>query len=568
MGLRRSRLPVLVALSLWLGWSAASPAAPRDELLPLVPDDISLCLVVNNLREHTEALNKAPWLAKLKNTTLGKELLQSPELDKLRKLDQDLQLIAKVGWQRVQNDILGDCVVFAFRHSNQGKPQDERGLMLLWARDPDLLGSLIDLINKEQKKNGELLELVEKKHNGAKYFLRREAKQQQFYLQMGSVFAFTTHEPMLLQVIDLHTNKAKAQSPSPLQKSFARLKVDQALVTFWLNPRAFDPLWKSAAEDNPDTTTAKQAFAKYWQAIDAAAVSLTAGDNLDMQLTLQGRPDELPAAAQKFLQSALQTSQLWQKFPADAVVKAAVRLEGESLLHMLEDFMTPAARAKLHEGLGHKKLSAALGLDFVKDVLPNLGPDVGLCLSPPGPGKAVPEMLLALRVQPGTGKRKVDEQIISSIEFLAKLKILDFNFNQAKADQQMTLESTKQGAVEVKYLAQAQFPAGFQPACALKDGHLVLATAPEAIQRFGAAPANVAGAPLLHVSFAPIAKLLRAHKPLLITGAPGQKPAEPGAERMFDGVLEVLSLVDSLTLDQQSVPGQCTWKLGLNMTAK
>ena len=36
-------------------------AAPRDELLRLVPDDVAFCLVVQDLRGHAEALSASPF---------------------------------------------------------------------------------------------------------------------------------------------------------------------------------------------------------------------------------------------------------------------------------------------------------------------------------------------------------------------------------------------------------------------------------------------------------------------------------------------------------------------------
>jgi len=138
----RSRLPMLAVLGLWLWAVGPAAAAPREELLQLVPEDVSLCLVVNNLREHADKLRNAPWLAGLQQTELGKTLLQAKEFQQLVKLDQDLQKFAKISWPELRDDIFGDCVVLAFHHAE--KKENERGVLLLWARKPALLDQLIE----------------------------------------------------------------------------------------------------------------------------------------------------------------------------------------------------------------------------------------------------------------------------------------------------------------------------------------------------------------------------------------------------------------------------------------
>src|SRR5262245_22380398 len=97
---------------------AARPAAaqaPVDEVLRLVPDDMSLCVVVQDLRGHAERFAKSPW-AKLLDDILpadAKNLFKPEEFTKH----------LGISWRELRDEIVGDAVVFAFRHS--GKPDDE-----------------------------------------------------------------------------------------------------------------------------------------------------------------------------------------------------------------------------------------------------------------------------------------------------------------------------------------------------------------------------------------------------------------------------------------------------------
>src|SRR5215472_11721207 len=61
-------------------------AAPRDDLLRLVPDDVGFCLVISDLRTHTDKLHDTPWIKAVRQSRLGQALVAAPELLKLAKI--------------------------------------------------------------------------------------------------------------------------------------------------------------------------------------------------------------------------------------------------------------------------------------------------------------------------------------------------------------------------------------------------------------------------------------------------------------------------------------------------
>ena len=110
-------------------------------------------------------------------------------------------------------------------------------------------------------------------------------------------------------------------------------------------------------------------------------------------------------------------------------------------------------------------------------MLPALGPDLGLCLLAPADADKgpLPHGLFAVRVRAEKG---ADEAMLSAVDFYARLAMVAYR-NQGKA---MGLKSLRQDRTEVKYLdGEGVFPPGVQPAYALKDGYLVLASSPEAL---------------------------------------------------------------------------------------
>src|SRR5262249_29409663 len=135
--------PIACCLAAWLALpSRAATPPPRENLLQLVPNDVGFCMVVSDLREHSKQLRDAPWVKALRESPLGRKIAQSPEAKKLKELENQLLEKLGVGLDRLRDDILGDAVVFAYWPGPPGKPKEERGVILLWARDPKLLAQV------------------------------------------------------------------------------------------------------------------------------------------------------------------------------------------------------------------------------------------------------------------------------------------------------------------------------------------------------------------------------------------------------------------------------------------
>jgi hypothetical protein len=558
----RSRLLALFVLGTLVWWTRPAAAAPRDELLRLVPDDATLCLAVQDLRARHQELAKAPWIPALRKTALGKIVMQGPELDKLLQAEKDLKQLAQIDWADVRDRILGDCVVFAFFHA--AKNEDERGMVLMWVKDGALLDKLLRLINEKQQENKEVQNVQEKDYKGTKYVVRQLPNQNQFYWRKQALFVFTTQEALLRQVIDRQL-AGPPPGGMPLVASFERLGPKPALVTLRINPRPFDVNWQPLPGDNVETVAAKQAFTPYWKALDALFLSLDAGQEMGIALTLQGRPKDLPKPAQKFLATAAVQSDLWRHFPTKAIFAAAGRVDTEALLQMLEEFLPASGRAKFRQNL-QEQFGAALDMDFTKDALPYFGPDLGLCIAPNSSGKPVPDLLFALRVQSGNPQAPVDQAVLKALNTLAGVGKFTFNLRQKDVKDYMQLSSQQQDGVEVKYFAQREFPDGFQPAYALKNGYLVLASSPQAIQRFGPHGVKTEGNPLLRVSFVELGKFIAAQRERIVETFTdkGQLP-RASTVKWLDDMLEVLKLCDSVQIRQELQPGQATWHVRLQM---
>ena len=225
---RRFRIAGLALAALLLS-ALPLTAAPRDELLRLVPDDVGFCLVIQDLRTHADNLAHSPFAAQFAKTTFGVSLSTSPELAKISDFEQELKKHFGVTATQLRDEIYGDALAFAFRPSPAGKPEGEEGVFLLRARDKVLLARLITQLNDVQTKAKELKAVVEHKHDGVTYVARVGATTTHFYYLNGPVLAYSSQESMLKRVIDL--DRRDAGSAPAIGRDMRRLEVHEAMLT-------------------------------------------------------------------------------------------------------------------------------------------------------------------------------------------------------------------------------------------------------------------------------------------------------------------------------------------------
>jgi hypothetical protein len=537
-------------------------ASPRDELLRYVPEDVGFCLIVTDLRGHSAALADSPFAEQFRASPAGQALVNAPEWKQLAEVDQQLQKALGVGWIGLRDDILGDAFVFAYRPGPPDQPMKEEGLVLVRARDEKKLAELIERLNRLQKESGELERLEERQHAGFKYVCRveKKGKEPTFYYQAGPVLLFTSQEAMLKRSLE----RSRALAPdaaAPLTGKLNKLGGGGAVLALWVNPRAFDAAIEARGKAGPDDV-ALRTFAGYWKALDGLLLTVRLDRELTIGLAVEARTDALPPAARRFLSEASQASDLWRHFPDDALFAAAGRIDGVALLEALSEFLPPEQRTLLHDEL-NRSLAAPLGKkNFLKEVLPFIGPDWGVCVvAPPADGQSwFPQGVLAVRIAPGDRTAPVDRAVLEAVKAFAFGLVVGHNQTHPKAI--LSLKTVELDGRTIQYLDGPEaLPPGLQPAFALVNGHLLLASSPEVIRRFGTSPGPApdpeAGVPLLRVSFKAWRAFLRQRRePIIAFLAEKEKlPPEEIAARL-DKTLTVLEFIDRVELKQKSGAGQ------------
>ena len=478
----RSVLALTLALTLALPATAAPPS-PRDEALRLAPDNFALVAVVQNLRDHTNAVSESPFAVWFPTTALGKQLLAGANFKQIT--DSATPLFGALGItpSELLHDVIGDAAVFAFTPAPPNDPNGERSIIIVRPRKPETLVKVIDRLNDIQTKSKELKALVEHKHAGETYHERQKPNgPSDFYCFRDGVFAFSSSEAEIKAVIDRDKAAAKDKPPA-LVARMTKLGVADAAVVLLVNPRPLDAELASKVKNAPANEKAFLAkFAEVWAAVDVAALYLAIDTGAELGLSVQFDPAKIPAGAKSWLVGERAPSAVWAAIPEDAIAAVAGRVKANDLLDFLGALNaadTPGARETVEQALG-----PLVGKDKLPMVLDALGPDWGVWVEPPAKGMkdAVPAATAAVKVRTddpkGAEAAKALMQSLDSGFVLAR-----FAYNSKHKDQ-IELREEKDGDAVIKSLVGDGFPAGFRPSFALKGGYLLISTSPDAIKAF------------------------------------------------------------------------------------
>ena len=476
----RYLLALLISLSIA---SSSYPAGYRNELLRLVPEDMAFCLILENLRDHGNALVDSPFLKQFTESKVGQSVIKSEETDKLTILDQYLKQALEITATQLRDEILGDELVFAYRSGPPGNAGQEQGLLLLRARNPNLLTELVQRLNTLQKGSGDLKELAELEFSGKKYFKRTEKSGASFYYLNGPVFVFASTEETMQQV--LASDKARSRTDeAPLTRQFRLMGIDNPLAALWINPRAFDAeLQHKLTTSSGSEAVALAGLQHYWKALDGIAISVVLQKNIELQLALRARTAELPAAMRRFLQVSAAPADLWSRFPEQTIFSLAARTDIAAFLGVLADFLPKESRKQMLDSVNNAA-ATLWGPEALRKLLPDIGPDWGFCLLAPAADRKgwIPDALLAVRIQKGDPAAPADLTVLDALQSLATLAVVQRNGMKPGS---LSLKLKVHEGITIRYIdGGTGFPPGFQPAFALRDGFVLVASSPAALLRF------------------------------------------------------------------------------------
>jgi hypothetical protein len=573
---RHFRIPLVALFSSVFLPLLASPArggeTSRRALLRLVPDDVAICMIVQDARETFQTVRSSALAEKFRASSLAAALRASPEAKKLADAERYFQVQLGIGWERFLDDIVGDAVVLAYWPGPPGKPQEEQGIALLRARDPRLLSELVERVRKLANPGEAEAAPKVHTHGNVSYSSWSDGKQTSYVFIDGPVLAVSHHEALVRRVID-QFQRTDNLEPAVLSR-LRSLGVDQSLAAVWINARAFDAELEHQTAEAPGVDAAvRKNILEHWKVIQGIALSARVGtDEVALDVACLVHADRLPNPIKRFFTPG-RASELWNCFPENAMLAMAGRVDAVALTEMAGHFLDDKSRVNVRIALD-RYAKGSLGRDVEREVFPFLGPDWGFCVvAPPDEEKAwLPYLIGALKVQPGEKDPPLDRTIASFLNGMAMFAVVAHNSTQTEP---MTLHTEMQDKIEVKFFVNDKhFPVGFRPAFAMKDGYLVVASSPAAIRMFHGAKSRPEAVlkngevPYVRISPTAIQTFLAERGKALVDhlAAKDQIPLEE-AEKRVQALGEVLGLLENVEVTQRTSADQVHLTLRIRTSA-
>ena len=553
-----SLLAAFITFALSAGVCSSAPTT--TELLRLVPAETSLCFVLQDLRDHSRRLADSPFAAWLATSTFGKSVFAGDEYRKLMVASKALSEQLGVSVDDLRDDVFGDAVVLAYQPAPPGKPELESGLLLLRARDPKKLASLLTRLNEIQTASGEVESIVEKSHQKRSYFERKKkAGKSEFYRIADGLFLASSQEHALHKAIEREVDPPKDAADSPFAAALDRLGLSNAAAALLFNPRTMDAEWTTSIRttDDPRAKAILTQLGSLWTATDAIGLSLHLGKDAELSLGVSMNEKLVPEKIRPLL-GAAEPSAVWGAIPQDALFAVAGRLDLPNLIAATQTFLPADARASL-QTLLDQTIAPIVGKDQLPNLLRNIGPDWGFWVTAPEKADrtSLPSLTFALRVRAaGNADEKLAKAARGALDFFFQTFRVEYNRTH---DDQYTIGEATAGKDTIAYLSNEKaLPAGVRPAFAIRGDFLVVASTVEAVQRFApptAVPKDATGL-VLRASVSKFAEYLAEYKkPLseVIASWSNRKAGEVVAEfTSASTLLELARSIDIRRTDEKS----------------
>lgn len=527
-------------------------ATPTEELLHRVPTDSALCLGIQNLRSHVDTLRESPF-AMWAWDRFGNQWKDSPELMVIRGVVLALENQLGITLEEIRNDILGDAIVLAYTPGPADQPEAERGVLLLHARDPKKLTTLVERLNALQLELREITAVAPRKHLGVEYFSRTKSDgTNEYYLQSGQIFAFSGQEDAIHHVIA----RSQSKELSPIARSLASMDTSASFLFAWLNPRALDADVEQQATQatTPQQDAFIQQFARVWRGMDAVSLTVTLHKELEIGLAIQYAPERLPEPIRALLDSPPVATSLWERAPETAFLVVSAHVPPAKILAAIQSFLPAGEQASLYKSF-QKHVGAIVGKQTAATILPQLGPDWGFWLSPPRPANPtdntwIPEAVFALHMSSA-----VQPHVRRVVDFWVQMLAVDYN---QKHEDQIELRDQPIASQAFTTLVNAEaFPTGFQPTYGLGGGYLIASSSHQATERFLLAPEprqsvpqRPQGVPLVKISARHLREYLTSHQAPLVDwlAARDQDQTPEKIQQDLQQLTQVLEALDQLEL--------------------
>jgi len=464
--------------------AAARGSGPADYLLRLVPPDAGATLAIEDLRGHAHDFCASPLADGLKQLPAVQDWLKSDRYRRFERARTEIEKTLDVPLTTIRDRLLGEAVVLSLHISPNDGPEQAQGLLLLRCRDRAWLDRLIARLNDAEKQGGPLVDVSQRTHRNATYWVRTfrpGTKPHEYYAIVGAdSFAWSNSESVMEGVLDRKAGLAPGLGDDANFRKVRDLLPDRAVASLFVNPRFLERLM--AADPRQKTTAEEQVsalIARNLAAVDYAGAALEWRDGFVLHTHEAIDPSKLDEPLRRWGdRQGADPSPLLSRVPATALALAAGHFDFGAIHDSLMSLVPEADRLRVENGVALLR-GLLMGKDLRTEILPCLGPSVLVFADSPRAGgdqPGHPAVVVAVNLCGEAGDRGVPAALDNALRSFLAFYALD----PARKELHLRVESRESSGVRLTSLS------GGRPffTYAIENGLLVFGTSADAVAEY------------------------------------------------------------------------------------
>ena len=557
----------VVAVMLGAASLSPSPASAAesavDEVLAVVPREMAACVILDDLSGHLDRFRRSQVFRQIEQLPIVERLRQTQAYRQLLAAQQLVRFHFGIAAPELFDRLAGRAVVLAFRPASpEGEP--DVGILFFRASDPPFLEKTIRKF-ATMGANG----AVERRtHRGIEYVVHRGRLRKNFLLRIGAVGAVSDKESAIREVIDASVEGAGLLN-APWMRSARSAAPADAVAQVILFARPFDPLLKRPVpSDRPVDAVLADLVTDVWRALHWAALTLRIDDHAEIAWQASFDPDNVVWSVTPSDDASLR-NEFWDRAPADALAVYAGSWSFPALFGIARRIAEadPKGGAESIASLLDQLLA---GYDGAADLIPNLGPEVGLIVTA-REDRLAPDGLGFVQLRTPNEDPDASMTLPLAVEFALRplLVIAGFEWNKQHGSQ-WRAETTEVDGVRIHCLTDASDSTAPHPSYAVVPGGCAFATSPEVIRRWwllrpdqslaktpffrtllDAAPDGAVF--IAYADFAALGRWIETHRDNVAARiAKGRRNGLPSIGSRLDDLRSIIGLVDRVVVSKQS----------------
>jgi hypothetical protein len=559
--------PVLAALGLLITWQTAVRA---DDLLKLVSADSAICVQVRGLSRHTKQLESSEFAARALNTSLVKVWKASPEFKQLESAQATFKSATGSSVRSLVENTFGNEFVIAVRMT---VGEGATGVLITKANTKESVEQSLESWNRFQPQTR--TEITYRSVSYTKSITNAANKKSKpfFYVTFDSVLAISETESMIRRVIELHESPKDETSIDEVKNAKTALdrRDDREAASFYVNPRAFSQFDAFVPAN----------LREYWSRLQWLSIRLNQfDDEIQLDLVVDYDNSSMPDWWTKLAAETAKNKLPLNRIPADALITISGHYSSSTIDLAIKqvlkngdvpDDVKPARRVVT--GL-------LLGNDLLDDVLPMLGPTWTFYAVPRDAKKSKSSpsdamIAVALKdIKDDNAEKRKSRQAGLHNALNTGLNLLSLVHNTESDKEVSVIRKRIENGVTIHY---ADPVAMFQPAYAITDKYLMIATSPGLCADFlqddaknRLADAKVIGSnkqldtnvQLIFANVESIRNMFKAHQDWFVWQAHKDSISKPAAQAKLKSLTGFLQLIDGTYASFGVAPSSLRLSLG------